>query len=111
VRITRDGKEQMINQSTKVILATLAAVFLTPALLGYVCSRICAGYWATGGLLREGSVLIPDIITRMHFSALFEIMLICVIVSIGGVAAGLVLAKKPMSTVKTGSKSAGVDQK
>jgi hypothetical protein len=95
----------MIGNRTKLILGSLGAVFVVPAILGFVCNRVCSDYRAIGGLIREGSVLIPAAVSRLHFSALLEIMLLCVIIAIGGVVAGLIISRKPLSALKLNNKT------
>ncbi|MBN1190636.1 MAG: hypothetical protein JXA46_12855 [Dehalococcoidales bacterium] len=95
----------MIRRKTRLILGSMTAVLAVPAILGLVCNLYCADYRVIGGMIREGSALLPPALTRMPFSTLFEIMLLCAIVAIGGIAAGLYFMRRPGCGVKVESKT------
>jgi hypothetical protein len=105
LRISGKEENKMIGHKTGLILGSLAVVFAIPSILGFICNRVCGDYREIGGLIREGSPLIPSTLTRMPFSSLFEIMLLCAIVAIGGVAFGLFILRKPESEMKVESKT------
>jgi hypothetical protein len=86
------NRTKMTGNKTKIVVGSFIAVFILPAILGFLCNQICSG-WAMEGL------------TNLHFSALFEIMLICVIVVICGIGAVLIIAKKPLSALKVNPKT------
>jgi hypothetical protein len=102
----RATEHKMFGNKTKIISVSLISVLCFLAILGFVSNRICSGYWAVGGLIREGSGIVPGIMTHLHFSALFEIMLICVIVVICGIGAVIVIAQAPLSVLKVAAKNA-----
>jgi hypothetical protein len=103
--MSKEVGNKMIGHKTRVILGSMVMLFLLPSILGFICSRVYSGYWEMGGLIREGSALIPAAVTRMHTSALFEIMLICLIVVICGVGMGLLLTKRPLSAARIEDKT------
>jgi hypothetical protein len=102
---SREVEDKMMRHKTRLVLGSAIAVLLLFSVLGYALNRICSGYWAIGGMIREGSALIPSAIRNMPFSGLFQIMLICVIVAIAGVVAGLIIARKPASMIKIENKT------
>jgi hypothetical protein len=105
ISLLRKKESRMIGPKTAIVLGTSGAVLVIPSVMGFICNRYCADYRAIGGMIRDGSALIPAALARMPFSGLFEIMLLCAIVAIGGVAAGLYFLRKPESGVKVESQT------
>jgi hypothetical protein len=103
--VSRNKESKLMGPKTQIMLGSLGVVLVIPSILGFVCNRYCADYRAIGGMIREGSALIPAALTRMPFSSLFQIMLLCAIVAIGGIAAGLYFLRKSGSGVKVESQT------
>ncbi len=98
LKITGKENNRILGRQARLIMGSLAAVLLVPSILGFVTNRVCADYREIGGLIRQGSPLAA--LTGMPFSTLFEVMMLCTIVAIGGVAFVLFILKKPGSRVK-----------